>query len=79
MKQLELMKIFYNDSEHESQQMFVERQLLVMFERFEIYDNKAFIYRVVMWIEINIENVDMIIRRVITAIFNNDLQRDHVR
>ena len=76
---LDLMTIFHNNSGHEPEQILVERQLFIALEKFETHGNGASIQRMATWAGIGYETINIITRRVITAILSSDLQRKHVR
>ena len=79
VEQLEPMAVFHNDSGRGPQQMPMDRQVLIALERFGTHGNGASIQRVATWAGVGYGTVDIITRRVITAILSSDLQRSHVR
>lgn len=69
--------IFHNESNN--RQMPVERQVLITLKRFGTYGNGSSVHEIAEWAGIGQGTVDLVTRRVVTAILDSDLRRRHVR
>ena len=75
--QLEPADVFHNDSSHE--QIAVDRQILISLFRFGTYGNAASQDKIATISGVGHGTVDLITRRVITAVQESDLRGRHIR
>lgn len=69
--------IFHNESH--IPQMPVERQIFIALKQFGIYGNGGSVYEIAEWAGIGHGTVDLVTRRVMTAILDSNLRIRHVR
>lgn len=76
---LETDDVFHNDSSNGESQISVDQQLLTTLIRMGTYGNGASLSKIAAFFGIGKGTVDLIIRRVITAITNSNLRSLYVR
>lgn len=69
--------IFHNESNN--LQMPIKRQIFIALKRFGTYRNGSSVYEIAEWARIGQGTVNLVTRRVMTAILDSNLRTQHVR
>ena len=77
VERLQHQSVFQNDGYQ--QQIPVERQILIALKRFGTYGNNSSLQAIAHWAGIGKGTVHRVTRRVIVAVFESGMQKDHIR